>query len=891
MENMRTIGIDFGNTKTLVARMAKRSAEAETVRLGNGTDHIPTSIYIDALGHFFFGADADDRMADPCGVYLTGFKMCLGNNSPFHIQMNEDGSVVPYMAVDLVTQFLRYIRLRVQESVFDNHEVTSAVITRPVKFSPIACEQLKQAALQAGFSQVELTTEPEAAGIAFCRQYDSDVFDKSAVIVDWGGGTLDFALVTRSGVHVHTDADFADGDLTIGGSYFDAEIWKYAEQCLQEQGITGLSPIGMMHLIRRTKEKLSSSESASLYLSTPGGVSCPPVALTRETFIAKIKPAVARAADMLSALLERIPAAEKPEKILLVGGSCRIPYIQQRLEEQCGLPVVSWHLAREAVALGAALWFSPVPVAVTPEYVEPEAPASPEPSVPEDEAPRQQAEVLEPVAQVASLKKRPLWPFVAVAGCSAALLAWGGVALLAPQETTPAMPHPEPKPLPVAEPTPMQQAQQELKQRGILPLSYAELLRKALIAADEPLLQLLQTAGADVNALNAQGRSLLHEMIADGNVDALQRLLKLPGVDVNVRAQDGITPLMQAAENRPECIPYLLACPGIEVNLVDAAGNTALHYAFRRQDATAIQALISAPGLDFFALNHAGNPALFVGSIPNRGNLLAPACRQQALAELQQLGISPDAYTEHLFAAVQQQNARLLYSLIFANANVNVTDAAGNTPLHYAAQLGPWQNVVMLLVGGASVNTADSQGRTPLYYAAQRGDINTVRELCGQKADIVDKVGCNEISPLYAAIVNGHGACVEHMLNPQGDSDGSMEVVDRSILSSTLIEDMNLSTLMLLILLDEGWLGLPADDSYNQVDAYFGRTALCWAVIWNCADDVETLLTLNDETSQALLIDVNKMDKLGKTPLDYATGRCAEVLLQHGAKHAAELAK
>ena len=369
---MHTIGIDFGTTKTLVSRIKSRTGEAETVRLGQGTDHIPTSVFIKDNGDMLFGDEADDLQTEADGVYLRGFKMSLGNSTPVYAQMNDEGELIQYMATELVTRYLSFIRTRVQDTVFSGEPITRAIITRPVEFSPARCEELRQAAIAAGFAEVELTTEPEAAGLAFCRLNDAQAFRHSALIVDWGGGTLDFALVTRENNHIITHPNLTAGDVTMGGERFDYLLWSYAENRLRKQGIHNVNPVAMLPIVRKNKERLSASDTATLRLSHEKGT-CPPIELSQQLFNSLINDSVERAAGKIMQLLERIPEADKPEMLLLVGGSCRIPYIKRKLEEACKLPAVSWHLSREAVSLGAALWDSQASPAA---LVEPLTPAT-----------------------------------------------------------------------------------------------------------------------------------------------------------------------------------------------------------------------------------------------------------------------------------------------------------------------------------------------------------------------------------------------------------------------------------------------------------------------------------------------------------------------------------
>lgn len=361
---MHTLGIDFGTTKTLVSRIDAATGQPVTIRLGMGTDYIPTTVYIEENGQIYFGEDADDRLADNTGAYIRGFKMRLGSAMPLHIQFGEDGSITKICARDLVREYLSYIRERVERQVFmQEGSARKAVITRPVNFSPVQLEELKQAALDAGFSEVTLTTEPEAAGLAFCRLNASKAFNRSALIVDWGGGTLDFALVTRDGNTIHTHSRLTDGDTTMGGERFDEVLWNYTEQRLRQQGCTHINPILALPVIRRAKERLSIGTQTTIRLTYQDGA-CPPVHITRDIFNALIIDNIEQATHKVQQLIAAIPAAHKPEMLLLVGGCCLIPLIKEHMERACGLPAYSWNLSREAVGLGAVL--SNAPALATP---------------------------------------------------------------------------------------------------------------------------------------------------------------------------------------------------------------------------------------------------------------------------------------------------------------------------------------------------------------------------------------------------------------------------------------------------------------------------------------------------------------------------------------------
>ncbi len=106
--------------------------------------------------------------------------------------------------------------------------------------------------------------------------------------------------------------------------------------------------------------QLSTDAEIPLRLSHSSGV-CAPIPLTRHLFNQLIINDIEKATQKIKELIAHIPANDKPEMLLLVGGSCQIPLIKTTLETACGLPAYDWDYSREAVGLGAALWGQPLP--------------------------------------------------------------------------------------------------------------------------------------------------------------------------------------------------------------------------------------------------------------------------------------------------------------------------------------------------------------------------------------------------------------------------------------------------------------------------------------------------------------------------------------------------
>ena len=519
----RAIGIDFGTTKTLVAYLNPREKRPETLRLGLGTDFVPTTAAIDTKGQLFFGNEAEDMLEDPSVAYLRGFKMELGSETPLYMLPRSDGSVKPVTAQELVTEFLRRLRLAVQDKVFMGGEVSEAVITRPVPFSPARCQALKEAALAAGFTKVTLTTEPEAAGLAFCRLNTAEAFKGNALIIDWGGGTLDIALVSREGDRVVGLSELTDGDMNVGGERFDERLWKYAEAQL---GGARLNPATQMPRVRKAKEQLSSRSSTTLRLSAESGA-CPPIDITRERFESLIAADVDKAADMVQALLARIPAAMKPEMLLLVGGSCAIPLIREKLEAATGLPARSWQYSREAVALGAALMTD---VGQTPSG--------------------------------AKAKRKGYWAvfFTIIIGCliAAGMYWWPQVhALVSRLEHSIKLSTSKP-----------------VSDNGAPENKPTEDITGAVPQTPSP------SPVADTAPAREGGRTALHHAVDQGLADKVRELLD-QHADVNERDDDGWTPLHNAAAQGDIKIVEMLIGQNADPNAVTRSGSTPVSLAQR----------------------------------------------------------------------------------------------------------------------------------------------------------------------------------------------------------------------------------------------------------------------------------------------------------------------
>lgn len=343
-----SIGIDFGTTKTMVSYLDLTTGRPDIVCLGALQDSMPTTIYCDEAGEFLFGTAADEQIAkDPEG-YCRAFKLHLGERDPILQRIEAT-------AESLTKLFLLHVKEECEQKVFHGEPVTAATITVPVSFSPSRKAALKRAAEAAGFISVSFIPEPEAAGTAFLRENPSETFAR-ALVLDWGGGTLDIAIVTRDADgKIHADHHCAEGRDDVGGEEIDRLLVSAGDQYWRKTfGVPLIESEEHEPRLLREAEQVKIGLSGKNTWIYRRGVK--KVEVTREQFRQLIANLLDVAVDLVQSALRKNKALGNPapDTILLIGGTSWIPAVRETMEKNFpDLRVLSWHRSQKAVALGA----------------------------------------------------------------------------------------------------------------------------------------------------------------------------------------------------------------------------------------------------------------------------------------------------------------------------------------------------------------------------------------------------------------------------------------------------------------------------------------------------------------------------------------------------------
>jgi actin-like ATPase involved in cell morphogenesis len=370
-------GIDLGTTFTAAA-VASASGPPEMVSLGPTSTTIPSVVFMREDGSMATGEAALQMAGSEPDRVAREFKRRVGDPAPILI------AGTPMAAHLLMGRLLRWVVDRVEER--QGEEIEHTVVTHPANWGEYKRDYLRQAAERAGLQSWSPLTEPEAAAIHYASRQRIDPGETVAVY-DLGGGTFDVTILRKK-----DDAfEFVGrphGIENLGGMDIDqalfSHVMRQAAGDLDELDTTDPVVVTALHRLRgdavTAKITLSSETSTSIPVILPGLHTT--VRLTRTELEDMIRPTLEETIVALRQAIESSGlSAEQLSKVLLVGGSSRIPLVAQLVTDALGRPVAVDADPKHAVALGAALHARNGPGRTTrpgpdPVVIEVEAPAA-----------------------------------------------------------------------------------------------------------------------------------------------------------------------------------------------------------------------------------------------------------------------------------------------------------------------------------------------------------------------------------------------------------------------------------------------------------------------------------------------------------------------------------
>ncbi len=352
-EQHLAVGIDLGTTNSAIAYM-DQSGRPLTVSNAEGEKITPSAVLFDE-DEVIVGIEALKAMSVDASHVADGVKRELG----YQFYQKPIGGR-EYPPESLEAWVLNKLR---KDAVRELGEFSKVVITVPAYFDEVRRKSTQDAGYMAGFEVLDIINEPTAAALAFgFRQGYLDPTGEGApaeniLVYDLGGGTFDVTVMQISGSRFSTLA--TDGDWLLGGRDWDQKIVDYvAEQFLTTHGVDPREDAGSNGRLWRqcedAKQTLSARSKAAVFCDCGG--STLRVTITRDQFEQMTQPLLERTRFTTEATLQAASLTwEDIDRVLLIGGSTRMPAVQKMLEEMAGRQADTTLSPDEAVAHGAAL--------------------------------------------------------------------------------------------------------------------------------------------------------------------------------------------------------------------------------------------------------------------------------------------------------------------------------------------------------------------------------------------------------------------------------------------------------------------------------------------------------------------------------------------------------
>ena len=348
----KIIGIDLGTTNSAVAVMEGGSPVIIPNSEGNRTT--PSVVAFSKDGERLVGETAKRQAITNPDRTISSIKREMGSD---YKTAEIDGK--KYSPEEISAMILQ--KLKSDAEKYLNDTVTNAVITVPAYFTDAQRQATKDAGKIAGLTVDRIINEPTAASLAYGIDKESD--QSKIMVYDLGGGTFDVSILeVGDGVF---EVLATRGNNRLGGDDFDNKLVEYlASEFKKENGVDLTKDLTAMQRLKdaaeKAKKELSSTMTTNVNLPFITAVDGQPVHLditvTRAKFDELTKGLVEETKKPVQdALNDAGLSASEVDKVLLVGGSTRIPAVQELVKELTGKDPQRDINPDESVALGAAI--------------------------------------------------------------------------------------------------------------------------------------------------------------------------------------------------------------------------------------------------------------------------------------------------------------------------------------------------------------------------------------------------------------------------------------------------------------------------------------------------------------------------------------------------------
>lgn len=346
----KIIGIDLGTTNSCVAVM--EGGKPVVIANTEGARTTPSVVAFTKTGERLVGESAKRQAVTNSDKTISSIKRHMGTEYKVSI---DDKKYTPQEISAMTLQ-----KLKADAESYLGEKVTEAVITVPAYFNDAQRQATKDAGKIAGLDVKRIINEPTAAALAYGLDNEHE---QKIMVYDLGGGTFDVSIIEIGDGVIEVLA--TSGDNRLGGDDFDERVTRYMiDEFKKAEGVDlSLDKMALQRLreaAEKAKKELSSATTTNINLpfitATAEGPKHFDLNLTRAKFDELTHDLVERTATPVqNALRDAGITSSELKKVLLVGGSTRIPAVQDKVKQLTGHEPSKTLNPDECVAIGASI--------------------------------------------------------------------------------------------------------------------------------------------------------------------------------------------------------------------------------------------------------------------------------------------------------------------------------------------------------------------------------------------------------------------------------------------------------------------------------------------------------------------------------------------------------
>ena len=360
------VGIDLGTTNSLVAIIHPETNEPTALKEYNSTSLVPSVVYFNHNGDALVGEEAKSFLISDPERTIFSAKRLLGKNyddiknnaSFFSYKIIEDDVNKPvkikvdekfYSPVDLSGLILKELKTRAEHIL--KTPVNKAVITVPAYFNDAQRQATRDAGKLAGLDVLRIINEPTAASLAYGLGLKKEEH-KTIAVYDLGGGTFDVSILNiNNGVF---EVLSTNGNTYLGGDDFDMAIVKHWQQNNNITDDELLNDSSLKQALRLKAEEAKKQLSENDFFAT--GLFEKDLIITKKEFEELVKELIDKTIVCCKQAIKDAGISVKQiDEIIMVGGSTRVPLVNEMVSSYFGKTVNNSVNPDEVVALGAAI--------------------------------------------------------------------------------------------------------------------------------------------------------------------------------------------------------------------------------------------------------------------------------------------------------------------------------------------------------------------------------------------------------------------------------------------------------------------------------------------------------------------------------------------------------